>query len=140
MGLKNLGEGMPDGGLFTADQFPKGSPEKPLKGQVPARGAIEAKRVKDDSWVTAEGKQVTRYWGRYHQVLVTNYRDFVLVGRDGEGRPAKLETYRLAESEKEFWSNAANPHSATQLKGQGFVEYIMRACLHAASLDKPKDV
>ncbi|MCL4370481.1 MAG: hypothetical protein M1380_06190 [Chloroflexi bacterium] len=40
MTLKNQGAGIPDGGLFTPDQFKKGEGE-PLLGQIPARGAIE---------------------------------------------------------------------------------------------------
>ncbi|PYV30335.1 MAG: DNA methyltransferase, partial [Acidobacteria bacterium] len=140
MGLKNLGEGMPDGGLFTADQFPKGSPEKPLKGQVPARGAIEAKRVEDDSWVTAEGKQVTRYWTRYSQVLVTNYRDFVLVGRDGDGKPVRLESFRLAEDQKKFWAAAAHPRALADKVGARFQEYLLRVMRHAALLTSSEDV
>jgi hypothetical protein len=78
--LANRGAGKPDGGLFTADQFEHLSDAEPLPGQLPARGAIEVKPTKDDPWVTAEAKQVTKYWNRYRQVLVTNYRDFVLVG------------------------------------------------------------
>ena len=41
--------------------------------------------------LTAESDQVSRYWGRYRLVLVTNLRYFVLVGTDGSGDPAKLE-------------------------------------------------
>ena len=55
---------------------------------------MEVKSAKDDAWITAAGEQVTRYWGRYRQVLVANYRDFFLVGQDPSGQPAKLETYR----------------------------------------------
>lgn len=44
----------------------------------------------------AAGDQVSRYWGRYRMALVTNTRDFVLVAEDAVGRPAKLETFRLA--------------------------------------------
>ena len=55
----------------------------------------------------ADGPQVTRYWGKYRQVLVTNYRDFVLVGQDIEGKPTKLETYRLAPTEVQFWKAAS---------------------------------
>ena len=41
---------------------------------------------------------------------MTNYRDFVLVGRkNAEGQSAKLETYRLAESERAFWQAAGQP-------------------------------
>src|ERR1035437_9450455 len=94
MPLKNVGAGFPDGGLFTKEQL---KDDEPLPGQIPARGAIEVKSTSDDAWLTADGEQVSRYWGRYRQVLVTNYRDFVLVGHDAEGQLAKLETYRLAE-------------------------------------------
>ena len=37
MNLKNLGAGMPDGGLFTADQFQRQGDSVPKAGQLPAR-------------------------------------------------------------------------------------------------------
>jgi hypothetical protein len=37
---------------------------------------------------------VTRYLGKYRQVLASNYRDFVLVGKDAEGDQGKLNSYR----------------------------------------------
>lgn len=138
--LKNRGAGMPDGGLFTKDQFGKDKEANPFDGQVPSRGVLEAKAVSDDSWVTAEGEQVTRYWGKYQQVLVTNFRDFVLVGRGTDGRPRKLETFRLARSEKEFWAAAANPRATAHGIEQRFVEYLKRVLLHAAPLVDPKDL
>jgi hypothetical protein len=94
--LQNQGAGLPDGGFFTQEQFQKFTDAAPLSGQIPSRGVMEVKSTGDDAWVTAAGVQVTRYWGRYRQVLVTNYRDFVLVGQDPAGQPVKLETYRLA--------------------------------------------
>jgi len=102
--LANRGAGLPDGGLFTPEQFQKASDGDPLPGQLPARGVIEVKSAKDDAWVTANGEQVSRYWGKYRQVLVTNYRDFLLVGQDAEGKPVKLESFRFADSEKAFWA------------------------------------
>jgi hypothetical protein len=107
--LKNQGAGLPDGGLFTPDQFQKGA-DHPLDGQPPARGAIECKGTRDDAWVTADSAQVTSYWNKYRQVLVTNYCDFVLVAQDeATGKPVKRETFRLAPSERAFWSAAAHP-------------------------------
>src|SRR5438128_9689719 len=85
--LQNRGAGLPDGGLFTSEQFQKASASEPLPGQLPARGVIEIKGTGEDAWVVSDGKQVSRYWGKYRQVLVSNYRDFVLVGQDGEGKP-----------------------------------------------------
>ncbi len=128
--LANRGAGKPDGGLFTADQFEHLSDAEPLPGQLPPRGAIEVKPTKDDAWVTAEAKQVTKYWNRYRQVLVTNYRDFVLAGEDAESNPAILETYQLAESDKAFWqaapagaerSSAFSKHPSCSLRGGIFI-------------------
>ncbi len=140
LNLQNRGAGMPDGGLFTADQFQKGTDVEPLEGQLPSRGVIEVKSTKDDAWVISEGKQVTRYWGKYHQVLVTNYRDFVLVGQDADGTPVKLESYRLAPSEVEFWSATLHPDKMVEEHGDGLVGYLKRVMLHAAPLTDPKDV
>jgi hypothetical protein len=137
--LKNLGAGMPDGGLFTPDQFPKGSPEPATPG-VPSRGVIEIKGTADDAWVVADGPQVTKYWGRYNQVLVTNYRDFVLVGRDPEHNQLKLETYRLARNEAEFWSAAANAHQTAAHIEESFVEFLKRVMLLAVPLDSAQDL
>jgi hypothetical protein len=38
--------------------------------------------------------------------VVTNYRDFVLVGQDASGQAAKLEIYLLADSEADFGAGA----------------------------------
>jgi hypothetical protein len=138
--LKNRGAGLPDGGLFTHEQIQSNPDIGFLDGTLPARGVIEAKSTSDDAWVIADSEQVSRYWGKYKQVLVTNYRDFVLVGRDALGAPVKLETYRLAPSEKAFWNAAAHPHKAAQTVGDGFLEFLKRALLQTAALDSPKDV
>jgi len=138
--LQNRGAGLPDGGLFTPDQFQRASEAEPLPGQFPSRGVIEAKGTKEDAWLTADGKQVSRYWGKYRQVLVTNYRDFVLVGEDADGKPAKLETFRLAKNEAAFWAAAAQPHEWAQTYGERFTEYLKRVMLHAPQLTDPEDV
>jgi Type ISP C-terminal specificity domain/N-6 DNA Methylase len=138
--LANRGAGKPDGGLFTADQFEKPSDAEPSPGQLPARGAIEVKPTKDDAWITAEAKQVTKYWNKYRQVLVTNYRDFVLVGQDADGNAAILETYRLAESERAFWLAAASARATADKQNDRFVEYLQRVMRHAAPIGSPEGV
>jgi hypothetical protein len=139
MGLKNQGAGMPDGGLYTPDQFQRGADE-PLAGQAPARGVIECKKVKDDAGVTADSVQVAGYLGKYRQVLVTNYRDFLLMAQDDAGRPVKSEPYYLAPSEKEFWEAAAHSDALVLAHGDRFLDYLQRVMLHAAKLTDPKDV
>ena len=50
---------------------------------------VEVKPAGDEAWLTAESSQVSGYWEHYHLVLVTNTRDFVLLGEDTQGRPAR---------------------------------------------------
>ncbi len=116
--LANRGAGLPDGGLFTLDQFQRASEVEPLPGQLPARGAIEIKGTGENVHTIAEGEQVARYWQRYGLVLVTNYRDFILIGRDAEGRKTKLEEYRLAPSESAFWDATRNVHKITEVQSE----------------------
>ena len=78
------GAGHPDLALYTARQVQKG---RPRPGQVPERGVVEVKGVRDDAWLTAASDQVSRYWDRYRLVLVTNLRNFVLVGGMGRKDP-----------------------------------------------------
>jgi hypothetical protein len=134
------GHGIPDIGLFTPDQFQRASAEEPLPGTKPSRGVVEAKPTDDDTLLTADSKQVTKYWNEYRQVLVTNFRDFLLVGADSEGKPVKLEHYRLAPNEAAFWTAASHPRSVAAEQGEAFIEFLKRVMLHAASLAAPKDV
>ena len=62
------------------------------------------------------------------------------MGRDPEGCQIKLETYRLARSEDEFWSDARNPARKAALVGESFIEFLKRALLLAAPLDSAFDL
>ena len=131
------GAGHPDYALYTAKQVQKG---RPRKGQVPERGVIEVKGVEEDAWLTAKSDQVSRYWDHYRLVLVTNLRDFVLVGADESGSPAKLETFRLAEDADDFWRKVERPRAFAREVGAGLGEYLARALSHRAALAEPKDL
>jgi hypothetical protein len=131
------GAGHPDFALYTANQVQKGHPRA---GQLPERGVVEVKEEGDDAWLTAQSDQVSRYWGRYRLVLVTNLRDFILVGEDGSGAPAKLETFRLAENTDLFRNRLEKPHAFAREIGAGLGEYLARALSHRAALAEPKDL
>ena len=135
--LAEQGAGHPDLGLYAARQTQRG---RLREGQTPERGVVEVKPVDDDAWLTASGDQVSRYWGRYGLVLVTNTRDFVLLGEDAAGGPAKLETFRLAESAEEFESRLETPRDFAKEVGAGLGEYLCRALSHRASLTEPRDL
>ena len=135
--LADRGAGHPDFGLYTAKQVQKG---RPREGQTPERGVVEVKPPDDDARATAAGAQTSRYWGRYRLVLVTNTRDFVLVGEDAAGLPAKLETFRLAANAEEFARRLENPRAFAREVGAGLGEYLTRALSHRATLVEPKDL
>jgi hypothetical protein len=139
MGLKNQGAGMPDGGLFTPDQFQKG--EGTIRaGQLPSRGVVECKSPKDDVLKIADTPQVSDYWERNNQVLVTNYREFLLVGRDEKGKPVRHEHYQLADSDRAFWKLAASPRAAVEKHGDRLIDFLQRCLRRPAPLTDPKDV
>ena len=135
--LAQQGAGHPDFGLYAAKQVQKG---KPKEGQLPECGVVEVKPAGDDAWLTAESEQVSTYWNKYRLVLVTNTRDFVLLGEDAAGKPVKLEAFRLAESEAAFEARLQHPRAFAHEVGAGLGEYLCRALSHRATLVEPKDV
>ena len=135
--LADQGAGHPDFGLYSTRQIQKG---RPKTGQKPERGVVEVKPVGDDAWLTAAGDQVSRYWDGYRRVLVTNARDFVLMGEDAAGQPVRLETFRIAGSEAEFYGRLEKPRALANEVGAGLGEYLGRVLSHSASLTEPKDL
>ena len=135
--LAEQGAGHPDLGLYTSRQVKGG---KPRKGQLPERGVVEVKPVTDDAWLTASGEQVSKYWSKYRLVLVTNTRDFVLLGEDAAGMPAKLETFRLAGASEEFELRLEKPRALACELGAGLGEYLCRALAHSTSITEPRDL
>ena len=135
--LAQQGAGHPDLGLYGTRQVQKG---KRREGQAPEGGVVEVKPAGDDAWLTAESSQVSQYWGRYRLVLVTNTRDFVLLGEDVTGQPVKLETFRLADTAPAFESRLETPRAFARDTAPGLVEYLCRALSHRASLSEPKDL
>ena len=135
--LADQGAGHPDFGLYATKQVQRG---RPREGQIPERGVVEVKAADDDAWLTAAGDQVSRYWERYRLVLVTNTRDFVMVGEDSAGRPAWLESFRLADGAEDFQRKLEKPRAFAHEAGAGLGEFLARALSHRAALAEPKDL
>ena len=135
--LAQQGAGHPDFGLYAAGQVSKGQPKQ---GQLPEGGVVEVKAASDDAWLTADSAQVSRYWERYRLMLVTNTRDFVLLGENPQGNPAKLETFRLADSVADFETKLQHPRTFANSVGPALAEYLGRALSHRAKLAEPRDL
>ncbi len=138
MQLKNLGAGNPDGGFFTADQFDRASAEVKNLG-APARGVIEVKSPAEAVNDIETTKQISKYWDRYKLVLVTNLREWLLIGERG-GQRVTLERFTLAANEASFWELAAHPAKAQAEQGPAFEDFLARVLQHAAPLADPKDL
>ena len=135
--MADQGAGHPDFGLYTAKQVQKGQPRD---GQTPERGVVEVKSSGEDMDAFGVREQVSRYWGRYRLVLVTNLREFTLVGPDASGGEATLERFRLVDSEEEFTRRLETPRRFADEVGAGLGEYLARALSHRAALAEPKDL
>ena len=101
---------------------------------------VEVKPTTDDAWLTADSAQVSKYWELYRLVLVTNTRDFVLLGEDANGNPAKLESFRLAVSAADFDKKLQTPKAFANAIGPALAEYLGRALSHRAVLAEPRDL
>ncbi len=135
--LADQGSGHPDIGLYTAKQVQKGQPRK---GQIPERGVVEVKSPDEDMQTKIVREQVTRYWGRYRLVLVTNLREFALVGPNPDGGETTLESFRLAASADDFHRKLGTPRAFAQKIGAGLGEYLSRTLSHRAAIAEPKDL
>ena len=135
--LADQGAGHPDFGLYTAKQVQKGQPRD---AQTPERGVVEVKSAREDMDAPGVREQVSRYWGRYGLVLVTNLREFTLVGPDASGGEVILESFRLADSDEAFARRLETPRPFADEVGAGLGEYLARALSHRAALAEPKDL
>ena len=124
--LADTGAGRPDFGL-----------------SIPAppnlRGAVEVKSVGEDTPQTANGRQVARYWKHYGCVLVTNYRDFLLVVKEPRETTPRVEgRYRLADDEPAFWQ--ASPHSLAKQHGEGLLDFLAGVMTRTMPISRPADL
>ncbi len=101
---------------------------------------VEVKGLAEGTAVTIESKQVADYWKKYRKVLVTNYRDFALVGQDLQGSRAPGHRFLLADSEEAFWDLAAHPRAAAKERGEEFLDYLKAVLLIGARIGDPQDL
>ncbi len=136
--LRNRGSGFPDLGLFIAGREP--APEEWPAGRLPERGVVEVDDIPADLSVKTGSEQVRRYLRAYGIVLVTNYREFVLLGLDPRGRIERREVFGFPCNDAEaFFSLARGTRRPTGLAAR-FAEFLERVLLHQAPLARPEDV
>ena len=135
--LADQGAGHPDFGLYSARQVQRG---RAREGQIPERGVVEVKPPEEDTQAAMVREQVGRYWGRYGLVLLTNLREFELVGLDAPGGERTLESFRLAGSAGEFERLLETPRASARKVGPRLGEYLCRVLAYRSTITEPKDL
>jgi hypothetical protein len=138
---RSQGAGIPDGGLFLDTKAMRAGQGQPFEDErtLPDRGALEVKPPSEDVDAVAQSEQGRRYTAKYGHLLVTNLRHFALYRRTANG-PQKIDEIVLASSESDFWSLASHPAAAERRHGAALREFLTRACMAGAPLDKPQTV
>lgn len=126
MEVKQEGAGQPDLGITE-------------KKSGNMRLVVEVKGPKEDVYDVADGEQVSKYWKHYGYVLVTNFREFVLVARDTTTNEPRIEArYRLSAKADAFWK--AKPAALAAEHEEGLTDYLTGVLLRPAPILKPKDL
>src|SRR4051812_7595481 len=125
-------------GLFVAAGAH--APEDWPEGRPPERGVVEVDDIPADLKVKRNSAQVGRYLAEYRLVLVTNYRDFVLLGHDAAGRTEERERFSFdCPDAAAFFALSRRTRRPTGLAAR-FAEFLERVLLHQAPLARPEDV
>ena len=123
--LADAGAGHPDFGLVEAKS-----------GNL--RCVVEVKPPSDVTSNTVDGRQVAKYWKQYGCVLVTNYRDFVLVVTDERGAPKVEHRFSLAPTEDEFWR--MDVRKMVQESEEAISDFLVGAMTRSAPIRRPVDL
>ena len=135
---RNRGAGIPDGGLFVTRPAVAQAGDSALLARAPERGVMEVKGPGQNARTVAHSAQVRRYLGRYGKVLVSTYREFLVVRFDPDGNPVEGEHFVLANNEDSFW--ALKPNEADAARGADFAAFLSRALEGDAPLGAPADL
>jgi len=123
--LADQGGGHPDFGAFERKS-----------GNL--RCAVEVKDVEQNVPLTVDGAQVARYWQRYGTVLVTNYRDFLLVVRGDAGRARVEARLTLAADADSFWRQS--PRGAARDYSETLLDFLAGVLTRSAPISRPRDL
>ena len=120
--------GQPDLGFFSGESTD------------PDRGVVEVKGADADLEALIASEQVDTYWKARKLVLVTNLREFALVGQDHAGAKRTLERYSLADSTAAFDESLKHPVAAANRHGVSLGEYLLRVMSHRSTISEPRDL
>lgn len=137
---RNRGAGVPDGGLFESSRAVELAGHNAMLARAPERGVLEVKGPAKSVRSVARTQQVRKYLKRYGKVLVTTYREFLLVRLGPNGEPVEGELFSLAPDEETFWALCAKSKDTRSDQEAAFDDFLRRALLGDAPLSQPADL
>ena len=136
--LRNIGAGLPDGGLFAGHQLSEPSdPNDPWERQIPERGVLEVKGAEKELADIIASEQVQRYLARYGRVLVTNLRAFQVVRLDKAGVQQIDEPFTLAATVTAFWHLCSQPQASQAVVADEVAIYLRQVLAEPAPITRP---
>jgi CheY-like chemotaxis protein len=96
------------------------------------RGSIQLFPSGDETWTHSEEPTVSPSLSGSLPLLNTNFYAFELVTQAPGGPPRRAMSYRLAESEEEFFKALENPAELAHLHANGFIAFLREALLFDA--------
>ncbi len=123
--LSDSGSGRPDFGIYEV-----------RSGSL--RAVVEVKAVESEVTEIARGEQITGYCQRYGLVLITNYRDYLLVGRSKGNGVSHQGRCTLADDAEAFWRSRPGPLS--KRTGDDLVDFLIGVMRRAAPITRAGDL
>ncbi len=102
------------------------------------RLVVEVKSPEEETTETANSSQVARYCKRYGLVLITNYRDFLLVGRSNGNGIGPLARCTLAGDPETFWRS--RPTTLARQMSEELVDFLVGVMRRGAPIGRPRDL
>ena len=134
---QSSGDGQfPDFGLFSQSRLSAGD----MGGSMPEFGVMEMKGLSADVREVAKGDQAAGYLSTHGIVAISNYREFLLLGKDNEGNPQEREFISLAKSEEEFWNLTSRPSVAAADYAGQLSDFIRQIPLETTTLSESEDI
>ena len=117
---KNSGAGLPDGGLFTPDQFKNTDEDESFLARNPRAASSKSKPPAMKLPTSPTPNRSTIISNITDWCLLTNYREFSAPETRRQRQTHPLESFQLAPDEKSFWIVAAQPRKAANELGERF--------------------
>lgn len=134
---KSSGAGIPDIGLFTAEQIDNKKNNNFDQQLLPERGVVEVKGFSEELTTISSSDQVKKYLQTYHFVIISNLKSFQALKLKDNGNFEDLGKFIIFDNVEELRIKSIEKIIKEK---EGFEAFIKRILLTTAPLKKPQDL